>query len=206
MRKYIIKYADGRDCREINSYESRNEASDALMKYLYSHNEYLSVNDDNYLSPFDFTLEEVDVKDVNEVITDFESARKALGGKPNADFTVAKMILSGNVVQLEDVARLVTDINPKDVKALIALNELFTIAQAWNKEDGFVPDFSDKEQDKWFPWFEYNRDAAGFVFASASRTPSHAYAYIGSRLCFKSSARAAQFGKQFVDLYNEVFL
>lgn len=204
--KYIIKYADGRDCREINSYESRNEASDALMKYLYSHNEYLSVNDDNYLSPFDFTLEEVDVKDVNEVITDFESARKALGGKPNADFTVAKMILSGNVVQLEDVARLMTDINSKDVKALIALNELFTIAQAWNKEDGFVPDFSDKEQDKWFPWFEYNRDTAGFVFASASRTPSHAYAYIGSLLCFKSSARAAQFGRQFAKLYNKVFL
>ena len=47
MKKYVIKNADGRDCREINSYESRNEASDALMKYLYSHNEYLSVNDDN---------------------------------------------------------------------------------------------------------------------------------------------------------------
>ena len=102
---------------------------------------------------------------MNEVITDFESARKALGGKPNADFTVAKKILSGNAVQLEDVARLVTDINPKHIEALIALNKLFTIAQAWNKEDGFVPDFSDWEQAKWFPWFKYDKDAAGFVYA-----------------------------------------
>ena len=205
MKKYIIKNADGSEQTVMRAvYESCEEAGASMMNYIRYHNE--NCDADNYLSPFDFILEEVYVKDVNETVTDFNSARKALGGKPNADFTVAKMILSGNVVQLEDVARLVTDINPKDVKALIALNELFTIAQAWNKEDGFVPDFSDKEQDKWFPWFEYNRDAAGFVFASASRTPSHAYAYIGSLLCFKSSARAAQFGQQFAKLYNKVFL
>ena len=165
----------------------------------------MDVDDDDYLSPFDFALEEVECKEVNEVITDFESARKALGVKPNADFTVAKKILSGNVVQLEDVARLVTDINLKHIEALIALNKLFTLAEAWNKEDGFVPDFSDWEQDKWFPWFVYDKDAAGFVCADAGNAPTHAYAYIGSRLCFKSSARAAQFGKQFADLYNKVF-
>lgn len=196
MRKYIIKYADGRDCREINSYESRNEASDALMKYLYSHNEYLSVNDDNYLSPFDFKIEEVDIKDVNETITDFESARETLGLKPN----VAYIPKSG------DVKRLVTDINPKHIEVLIALNKLFTIAQVWNKGDGFVPDFSDWEQDKWFPWFVYDKDAAGFVYAYTNSKPTNAYAYIGSRLCFKSSERATQFGKQFADLYNKVFL
>lgn len=28
----------------------------------------------------------------------------------------------------------------------------------------------------------------------------------GSRLCFKSSSRAEQFGRQFADLYNKVFL
>ena len=162
--------------------------------------------DEGWVSPFDFIIEEVECKDVSEVITDFESARKALGGKPNADFTVAKNILSGNVVQLEDVARLVTDINPKHIEALIALNKLFTIAQAWNKEDGFVPDFSDWEQDKWFPWFKYEKDAAGFVYAYTANAPTGAYASIGSRLCFKSSARATQFGKQFADLYNKVFL
>lgn len=116
MKKYVIKYADGRDCREINSYESRNEASDALMKYLYNHNEYLSVNDDNYLSPFDFKIEEVECTEVNNVIIDFKSARKALA----ADF-----YLSADKSKL--AASLMNDINPKYIEALIALNKLFTM-------------------------------------------------------------------------------
>ena len=207
MKKYIIKNADGSEQSEMQAiHKSRKEAGETLMDYICNHNEDLDVDDDDYLSPFDFVLEEVECKEVNEVITDFDSARKALGFKPNTDFTIAKKILSGNVVQLEDVARLVTDINPKHIEALIALNELFTIAQAWNKEDGFVPDFSDWEQDKWFPWFDYDKDVAGFVFAYAHYAPAYAYANFGSRLCFKSSARAAQFGKQFADLYNKVFL
>ena len=207
MKKYIIKNADGSEQSDMQAiHESRKEAGETLMDYICGYNEGLDIDDEYYLSPFDFVLEEVEVKDVNEVITDFESARKALGGKPNADFTVAKKILSGNVVRLEDVAQLVTDINPKHIEALIALNELFTIAQAWNKEDGFVPDFSDWHQDKWFPWFKYDMDAAGFVYAHTYSTPSAANASFGSRLCFKSSARAAQFGKQFADLYNKVFL
>lgn len=207
MKKYIIKNADGSEQSEMQAiHNTRKEAGETLMYYICNHNEDLDVDDDDYLSPFDFVLEEVECKEVNEVITDFESARKALGFKPNTDFTVSRYILSGNAVQLNDVARLVTDINPKHIKALIALNELFTIAQAWNKEDGFVPDFSNWEQDKWFPWFVYNKDDAGFVFAVASNAPTDAYANFGSRLCFKSPTRAAQFGKQFNDLFNKVFL
>ena len=192
MKKYIIKNADGSEQSEMQAiHESRKEAGETLMDYICDHNEDLDIDDDDYLSPFDFVLEEVECKEVNEVITDFESARKALGGKPNADFTVSKKILSGNVVQLNDDARLVTDINLKHIKALIALNELFTIAQAWNKEDGFVPDFSDWQQNKWFPWFKYDKDAAGFVFANTYRTPSYAYANFGSRLCFDPQIEAA---------------
>lgn len=195
MKKYIIKNADGSEQTVMQAiHESREEAGRVLMRYLSYHNENWDV--DSHLSPFDFILEEVECKDVNEVITDFESARKALGLKPN----VAYIPKSG------DVKRLVTDINPKHIEALIALNKLFTIAQAWNKEDGFVPDFSDWEQDKWFPWFVYDKDAAGFVCAYTNAARTHALAAVGSRLCFKTSARAKQFGKQFEDLYNMVFL
>lgn len=195
MRKFVIKNADGSEQTVMRAiHNSRKEAGRVLMRYLSYHNE--NCDGDEYLSPFDFILEEVECNEVDEHITDFESARKALGLKPN----VAYIPKSG------DVKRLVTDINPKHLEALIALNKLFTIAQAWNKEDGFVPDFSDWEQDKWFPWFMYNKDAAGFVYAYTNGTPTNAYAYIGSRLCFKSSARATQFGKQFAKLYNKVFL
>ena len=207
MKKYIIKNADGSEQTVMQAvHNSRKEAGRELMDYICDHNEDLDIDDDDYLSPFDFTLEEVECKDVNEVITSFDSARKALGIKPNADFYVVKRKHSEKVANLKDVARLVTDINPKHLKALIALNELFTIAEAWNKDDGFVPDFSDWNQDKWFPWFKYDKDAAGFVSADTYNAPSAVYATVGYRLCFKTPERAEQFGKQFAELYNKVFL
>lgn len=214
MKKYIIKNADGSEQTVMRAvHESREEAGRVLMRYLSYHNENWDV--DNHLSPFDFTLEEVERKEVNEVIMDFNKARKALGIKPNADFYVVKRKHSEKVANLEDaarlallgnVARLVTDINPKHMKALVALNKLFTIAQAWNKEDEFVPNYSDWKQDKWFPWFKYDEDTARFVCVDTIYTPTNMFAYFGSRLCFKTSERAEQFGKQFDDLYNEVFL
>lgn len=194
MRKFVIKNADGSEQTVMRAvHESREEAGRELMRYLSYHNENWDV--DNYLSPFDFTLEEVECLQVNEVVTGFKRARKALGLKPNTCYNLS-----------EHVPKFVSDINPKHLDALIALNKLFTIAQAWNKEDGFVPDFSDCNQNKWFPWFMYDEDAAGFVYALTHSTSSSAYASLGSRLCFKSSARAAQFGKQFAELYNKVFL
>lgn len=187
-------------------FDSKSEAAEEMQNFIEEHNEDVDSDDEEYLAPFDFTLEEIEIKEANECITDFEKARKHLGGKPNGDFTVSKKILSGNSVNLQEVARLVNDINPKHVKALIALNELFTIAQAWNKEDGFTPDFSNKNQTKWFPWFVYSDEAAGIVCASASHAATYALASVGSRLCFKTSARARQFGEQFIDLWNDVLL
>ena len=204
MKKYIIKYADGSEQTVMQTiHESRKEAGRESMRYLSYHNENWDV--DNHLSPFDFILEKFEYTEVNERITDFESARKALGGKPNADFYVVKRKHSEKVAHLQEAARLVTDINPKHIKALIALNELFTIAEAWNKEDEFVPNYSDWKQDKWFPWFKYDEDTARFVCVDTIYTPTNLFAYFGSRLCFKTSERAEQFGKQFDDLYNMVF-
>lgn len=202
MKKYIIKYVGGSEQTIMqDSYKSRNEASDALMQYVSAYNEGLNIGSGDYLTIFDFILEEVECKDVNEVITDFESARKALGMKPNTGYT-----LSDQFPKFIKVTTLVGNINLKHIDALNALNELFTIAEAWNKEDGFVPDFSDWEQEKWFPWFKYNKDAAGFVLTNTYSAPMTADANFGSRLCFKTQERAEQFGKRFADLYNKVFL
>ena len=196
MRKYIIKNADGSEQTVMRAiHNSRKEAGETLMDYICDQKNFLNIDDDDYLSPFDFTLEEVECGDINEVITDFESARETLGLKA-----------LGFLNKFDDVTKLISDINPKHIEALIALNELFTIAEAWNKEDEFVPDFSDCKQDKWFPWFEYNKNVAGFVYATTGNTPTAGHTLIGSRLCFKTSERAEQFGKQFADLYNKVFL
>lgn len=194
MKKYIIKNADGSEQTVMRAiHNSRKEAGESMMNYIRKHNE--NCDGDKYLSPFDFILEEVECGDINEVISDFESARETLGLKA-----------LGFLNKFDDVTKLISDINPKHIEALIALNELFTIAEAWNKEDEFVPDFSDCKQDKWFPWFEYNKNVAGFVYATTGNTPTAGHTLIGSRLCFNTSERAAQFGKQFAELYNKVFL
>ena len=207
MKKYIIEYADGREQNIMRAvHSSYNEAAQTLMDFLNANNDFLSLKDDNYLTPFDFKLEEVECSEVNETITDFESARKALGIKPNADFFVVKRKLSEKVAQFEDVTRLVTDINPKHLKALIALNKLFTIAEAWNKEDGFVPDFLDEDQYKWYPSFIYDKHTARYIYYRNLHVIKHITLSSSALLCFKTPERAEQFGKQFIDIYNEIFL
>ena len=204
MKKYLVT---NKKTQEIcGKFDSKSEAADEMLGFIEEHNEDVDSDDEEYLTPFDFTLEEIESKEINEVVTTYEEAREYLGGKPNADFTVAKKILSGNHVKLDDVANLVSEVNPKHIKALIAYNRLCTIAQAWNKADGFEPDFSNTSQYKYFPWFEYSRDAAGFVFAFTFNAATYANAAVGSRLCFMTRERAEQFGKQFIDLWNDVFL
>ena len=201
MKKYIVKYKDSG--KEFGEYSSRKEASDILMEYIYYFNDF---SEGDYISPFDFVLEEVECKEVNEVITDFESAKKYLVGNTNDVFGVAKKRISKSIDPKKDAEILIKELNPKHIESLVALNRLFTIADAWNKEDGFVPDFSDWNQAKYYPWFKYDKDAAGFVCAPTHHTPALALANIGSRLCFKTRDRATQFGKQFAELYNKVFL
>lgn len=205
MKKYVIKNSDGSEQNVMEAvHASRKEAGQTLWDYLLDHNDggALCRYDESWVSPFDYIIEEAECKDVSEVITDFESARKALGLKPNDGLTVTQRLIGGGAISLEDVAHLVDEINPKNLDVLIALNKLMTIAEVWNKQDGFVPDFSDWNQDKWFPWFKYDKDAAGFVCSHTGNTS----VVLGPRLCFKSEERAEQFGKQFVDLYNKVFL
>lgn len=198
MKKYVIKYADGSDQHEMLAiHDTKESAVRGLIEYIKLY--------DNPRSPFDFKIEEVEC-DISECIDSFDKAMKYLGLERNDDFIIARDILSQNSLELGKVKKLVSCVNPKHIEALIALNKLFTIAEAWNKEDGFVPDFSDLKQDKWYPWSKYDKDAEGFVYAGTAYTPTTAYAPFGFRLCFKSSERAAQFGKQFADLYDSAFL
>ena len=206
MIKYKLSNAENGEI--LGQFKTRQDAADAMNQYIAETNDGLDPSDEEWLTPFDFDLEEVEVKEApNEIIVDYNSAREYLGGKANKQFTVSQRVANMNTVPgLMDVTRLVDALNPSHVEALIALNELFTIAQAWNKADDFVPDYSDRRQAKWFPWFVYDKDRAGFVCASTISTPSYTSANIGSRLCFKTANRARQFGEQFIDLWNKVLL
>lgn len=136
------------------------------------------MDDDRMEDPFNYAIEEVDEKEK----------------------------LSESNVPFEGVIELVKDINPECIEARLALNKLVAMAEAWNKEDGFDPDFSNPKQIKWLPWLRYDKDAAGFVYFSTFSLTALARAYPSPLVCFKTSKRAKQFGEQFIDLYNKVFL
>lgn len=203
MKKFQLKNVT--DDEIVGTYDTKVDAIEAMNEMIDETNETNDETEEEGLSPFDFKLEVVEVDDAS-AINSFEDARKYLNGFPNADFVISKKVMSGNCLKLEDVAAFVQDINPHHLKALVALNKLFTIAEAWNKADGFVPDFADRGQWKYFPWFKYDDKTAGFVYAYTYNTASYADANFGSRLCFISESRAKEFGEKYVDLYNDVFL
>ena len=200
MKKYRVRVKNS--AFVFGEFSSKKEASIKLMEYINDVNKDL---DESSLSPFEYEIEVVECGEVNEVITDFESAKKYLVGKINDVFGVAKKRLSKSIDPIKDAERLIKELNPKHIEALIALNRLFTIAEVWNKADGFVLDFNNYQQQKWFPMFDYTNDA-GFVYATTSYITSHATVPLSPRLYFKTRERATQFGKQFAELFNKVFL
>lgn len=148
MSKYIIKMKDGSEQHVMPAiHDTRKDALLTLSHYITGVVE--DMDDDSMEDPFNYAIEEVDEKEK----------------------------LSESNVPFEGAAKLVEDINPKRIESQLALNKLVSMAESWNKEDGFVADFSNPKQAKWSP-----------------------------RLCFKTSKRAKQFCEQFIDLYNKVFL
>ena len=203
MKKYILKLLkdDGYVCGE---FFSKQQAAEGMNIFIANYNKI--ARSDKQITPFDFKLEEVDLDGINEAVNEYKKARLFLGIKPNMEFYLARRNSEAIALPFEETSQFLEDLNPRHLKALSALNKLFTIAEAWNKADDFVPDFSNGNQYKYYPWFVYDKDAAGFVFANTNYSATYTYAYFGSRLCFKTANRACQFGKMFADLYNVVFL
>lgn len=99
----------------------------------------------------------------------------------------------------EDVKRLLS-YNGKDSVMLgaKALASLTIINQALN--EGWVPDYNDKKEYKYYPWFEYK---PGVGFSSGDCVCADARTCVGSRLSFKTSELAKYAGQQFESIYND---
>lgn len=141
------------------------------------------------------TLVDDKPQEPNEQIKSFEDAVRFLG--------VNSLDNNKDLIFAQDYPVSFVATN-KDMCKINAYTKLLIIATAWNKIDGFVAYWEDTSQYKYFPWFEYSRDAAGFVCEDAADTVAFAGANISSKLCFKTRERAMQFGKQFIDLWNDL--
>ncbi|MCH7678507.1 response regulator, partial [candidate division KSB1 bacterium] len=107
------------------------------------------------------------IENITERIKTFEDACKVLKIKPD----------------LPDVSAM----PKKHQKALIAHYKLVIIAEALN--EGWEPDWSDYNEYKHYPWFEYSKAGSGFSFVSSYWTDTFTRTS-GSRLCFKTKALA----------------
>ena len=154
------------------------------------------------------------VTDSNEFLASFDAYEEAVEwAKQFAETTdketcVMEVISTHSlVIDSYEGARTYLGIDAKNhLKAMSALGQLIVFAEAWNKQDGFVPDYSNSDQYKYFPWFVYIKEVAGFVSEGTTHTASNASVNMGSRLCFSTSERAEQFGKQFINLWNDFLL
>ena len=169
MKKILLLKKESQNV--IGKFDSIEEAQ-AFALDLVKGNEDRSI--------FDYSIKEIEYKDVSTTITNYKSAKKVLGN----DFM---------------------EVNTSNIKSLDALDTLITIAQAWNKLDNFVPDFGNSQQSKWFPRFRHQGNTKLIYDRTHSVSP-FSYGIFKRKLCFKTQKRAEQFGKQFIDLWNDFLL
>lgn len=67
---------------------------------------------------------------------------------------------------------------------------------------GWVPDWDNKSQYKYWPWFNLS-SGSGFSFSFSDYY--YSCTSVGSRLCFESEAKSNYAAKQFNELYKQFF-
>ncbi|HEX5555317.1 MAG TPA: hypothetical protein VFX43_18910 [Chitinophagaceae bacterium] len=110
--------------------------------------------------------------------------------------------ITGRIVSFEHACQEL-NANPTKIMSVgvstdeVAYRKLKVITEALN--DGWTPDWSDDDEKKWYPWFDFQ--VGRFVFGSVLCFCT--FSFLGSRLCFRTRELAEYAGKQFEDLYNQ---
>lgn len=108
-----------------------------------------------------------------------------------------------NIKTFEDACKVI-GIKPEsvcsktDLPDEAAYKKLKVIAKAVN--GGWMPDWNNTNQQKWFPWFKLS---SGFGFSLSYYYYGYTYTNAGSRLCFESEEKSTYCAQQFIDLYKE---
>ncbi len=96
----------------------------------------------------------------------------------------------------------------KDRKSMEAHAKLLIIVGAANKQDNegkeWKPDFSNWDESKYEPWFDYDKGSSAFRYGDFVYWSTAAS--VGSRLCFKTRKTCERIANQFIDLYNDYLL
>jgi hypothetical protein len=123
-------------------------------------------------------------KIITERVTSFEDACEVLGINPK------ELILTADYPEAET-----------DLKSANALIKLSIIVRALN--EGWKPNWKDSSENKYYAWFDMSSGSGLSFFGCNGWYSSSA---VGSRLCFKSRELAEYAGKQFIDIYTDLFI
>lgn len=117
---------------------------------------------------------------ITKLVTSYETACSQLGISTELPFEFAD---ESNPFYEEFVARY----------------KLSVIARAL--QEGWQPDWTKRDEKKWYVWFEY-KASVGYVVDGTGYESHHTHADVGSRLCFPTSELARYFGEQFIELHR----
>lgn len=118
-------------------------------------------------------------KKITELVKTFEDARK-LTGRPD----------------VPDFSNLPTDMR----KHFEAQYKMIVIAEALN--EGWIPDWDNYNEYKYYPWFEMS--PSSFAFDVSDYGTADAIAGSGSRLKFRTRELANYAAEQFIDIWKDI--
>lgn len=127
------------------------------------------------------------LKDIKDMVKSFEDAMNLL---PKNDIDLQDYL---NILYAEERLGIKFNVHLKNDKKRII------IAKALN--EGWIPNWGDALERKWFPYFSFG---SGFGFSGSNYDDWDASTAVGSRLCFRSKELSDYFGKQFIDLHESV--
>jgi hypothetical protein len=108
---------------------------------------------------------------------------------------VACKHLNFDINSIPDLSMLPGDLGEKFKQGILCAIFILAINNGW------VPDYSDYDQRKYYPWPLVS--SSGFGFSLSYYVYVNAYSHVGSRLCFESQEKADYAGKQFPKLFED---
>ena len=164
MKTY--KVTNKKNNRIFGIYNSLVEANTVVIKYIEEYNKRQNYDSD-CINIFDFNVEEID------------------NSAANLDAALAYLDRENNQQALIYVDK-------RYEEAMKIIHKLLVINEAWNKEDGFIPDYTDRTQDKYSPTVQFSKYNIYVDWSYSSEKFS-------SFFVFKTSNRAIQFAELFQD-------
>jgi hypothetical protein len=132
------------------------------------------------------------------------TSKKTVKRTPKFDYKKIKTFEDACKKLNVDPSRLpdVSGITGEFAKPITAVYKLYIIYKAIN--NGWTPDWSNRRQDKYYPWFWVS--SSGFGFSGAGYFFDLTDSPVGSRLCTDSSEKALYIAKQFSAEFQEFLL